>query len=168
MTESDFASLARQGFTRVPVVLEARADLYTPLAVYLKLADGPFTYLLESVVGGDRFGRYSFVGDNEIRFNPPGRQYDTTLMMDCSQCPIHPQLKDAFHATVKKYAETLRKARFDDDVKAVVLRIDSGGGSMMASEVIRQEVAALEQRGWETHPPFAGCLPMGNEPTGRS
>jgi anthranilate synthase component 1 len=66
MTESDFQALAKQGYTRVPVVAEARADLYTPVAIYLKLAvgpnGGPFTYLLESVVGGERFGRYSFVG----------------------------------------------------------------------------------------------------------
>jgi anthranilate synthase component 1 len=62
MTELEFQGLAKQGYTRVPVVLEARADLYTPLAVYLKLANGPYTYLLESVVGGDRFGRYSFIG----------------------------------------------------------------------------------------------------------
>ena len=66
MTELEFLSLAKQGYTRVPVVLEARADLYTPLAVYLKLAvgtnGGPYTYLLESVVGGERFGRYSFIG----------------------------------------------------------------------------------------------------------
>ena len=46
----------------VPVVAEARADLYTPLAVYLKLANAPYSYLLESVVGGERFGRYSFIG----------------------------------------------------------------------------------------------------------
>ena len=62
MTEQEFQGLAKQGYTRVPVVLEARADLYTPLAVYLKLASGPYTYLLESVVGGERFGRYSFIG----------------------------------------------------------------------------------------------------------
>ena len=66
MTEPDFQALSQMGYTRVPVVLEARADLYTPLAVYLKLAGGtdggPFTYLLESVVGGERFGRYSFIG----------------------------------------------------------------------------------------------------------
>ena len=66
MTELEFQSLAKQGYTRVPVVGEARADLYTPLAVYLKLAGGgdggPYTYLLESVVGGERFGRYSFIG----------------------------------------------------------------------------------------------------------
>jgi anthranilate synthase component 1 len=49
-------------YTRVPVVAEARADLYTPLAVYLKLAGGAYSYLLESVVGGERFGRYSFIG----------------------------------------------------------------------------------------------------------
>jgi len=62
MSKSDFKALAEQGYTRVPVVAEARADLYTPLAVYAKLAHGPFTYLLESVVGGERFGRYSFIG----------------------------------------------------------------------------------------------------------
>ena len=62
MMQPDFRKLADEGYTRVPVVLEARADLYTPLAVYLKLADGPYTYLLESVVGGERFGRYSFIG----------------------------------------------------------------------------------------------------------
>ena len=62
MTEADFQAFAKQGYTRVPVVAEARADLYTPLAIYMKLAGGSFTYLLESVVGGERFGRYSFIG----------------------------------------------------------------------------------------------------------
>jgi len=62
VTELDFHRLAEQGYTRIPVVEEVRADLYTPLALYLKLAGGPYSYLLESVVGGERFGRYSFVG----------------------------------------------------------------------------------------------------------
>jgi anthranilate synthase component I len=62
MTELEFQRLAQQGYTRIPVLAEARADLYTPLAVYLKLAGGPYSYLLESVVGGERFGRYSFIG----------------------------------------------------------------------------------------------------------
>jgi anthranilate synthase component 1 len=62
MNEREFRQLAEQGYTRVPVVTEARADLYTPLAVYMKLAGGPYSYLLESVVGGERFGRYSFIG----------------------------------------------------------------------------------------------------------
>lgn len=59
---SDYPQLAAAGYTRAPVVAEARADLFTALALYLKLAGGPFSYLLESVVGGERSGRYSFVG----------------------------------------------------------------------------------------------------------
>src|SRR6266545_1342933 len=62
MTEAEFNALAAQGYNRVPVVLETFADLDTPLSIYLKLANEPYTYLLESVVGGERFGRYSFIG----------------------------------------------------------------------------------------------------------
>ena len=62
---------------------------------------------LESLLRPNGLGRYSFVGDNEIRFNAPGRQYDTVIMMDCSQCPIHPQLQQAFHDTVKADAKLL-------------------------------------------------------------
>ena len=62
MTQHEFDRLAAQGFTRIAVLAEARADVYTPLAVYIQLAGGPYSYLLESVVGGERFGRYSFIG----------------------------------------------------------------------------------------------------------
>ena len=62
MKEQEFKQLAAEGFNRVPVVLETFADLDTPLSVYLKLANKPYSYLLESVQGGERFGRYSFVG----------------------------------------------------------------------------------------------------------
>jgi anthranilate synthase component 1 len=57
-----FRSLADAGHTRIPVVREVLSDLDTPLSVYLKLADGPHTYLFESVEGGERFGRYSIIG----------------------------------------------------------------------------------------------------------
>ncbi|MDH5536235.1 MAG: anthranilate synthase component I [Betaproteobacteria bacterium] len=62
MTEAEFQRLAEAGHNRVPVVLETFADLDTPLSIYLKLANAPHSYLLESVVGGERFGRYSFIG----------------------------------------------------------------------------------------------------------
>src|SRR5262245_17799957 len=62
MTEQEFAALAAQGFNRIPVVLETFADFDTPLSIYLKLANKPYSYLLESVIGGERFGRYSIVG----------------------------------------------------------------------------------------------------------
>src|SRR6476469_1902725 len=57
-----FNTPAADGCTLVPVVREVLSDLDTPLSVYLKLADGPHTYLFESVEGGERFGRYSIIG----------------------------------------------------------------------------------------------------------
>jgi hypothetical protein len=57
----------------------------------------------------DGIGKYSFVPGNKIVFNPPGRQFDAVLMMDCSQCPIHPQLESAFRESVKKDAAIVRK-----------------------------------------------------------
>jgi anthranilate synthase component 1 len=62
MTEQEFNELARQGYNRIPLVTVLPADLDTPLSVYLKLANAPYSYLLESVVGGERFGRYSVIG----------------------------------------------------------------------------------------------------------
>ena len=62
MTEIEFNRLAAEGYNRIPVTLETFADLDTPLSIYLKLANDPYSYLLESVQGGERFGRYSFIG----------------------------------------------------------------------------------------------------------
>ena len=63
ITELEFQSLAGQGYNRIPLIAEAFADLETPLSLYLKLAGGArHSFLLESVVGGERFGRYSFIG----------------------------------------------------------------------------------------------------------
>jgi anthranilate synthase component 1 len=66
ISELEFKSLSAQGFNRIPLLVEAFADLETPLSLYLKLAfsknDGKHSFLLESVVGGERFGRYSFIG----------------------------------------------------------------------------------------------------------
>lgn len=52
---------------------------------------------------------YSFVGDNEIRFNKFEKPFDLVIMMDCSQCPIHPQLGPMFHDYAKKHSDTVRK-----------------------------------------------------------
>nr|HQV09170.1 chorismate-binding protein [Thauera sp.] len=62
MLEHEFNALAAEGYNRIPLTLETFADLDTPLSIYLKLANEPYTYLLESVQGGERFGRYSFIG----------------------------------------------------------------------------------------------------------
>ena len=66
MTELEYRALAAQGYNRIPLIAESFADLETPLSLYLKLAraqgSGANSFLLESVVGGERFGRYSFIG----------------------------------------------------------------------------------------------------------
>ena len=62
INQTEFNALAAKGYNRIPLVLETFADLDTPLSLYLKLANAPFSYLLESVQGGERFGRYSIIG----------------------------------------------------------------------------------------------------------
>ena len=65
MQRQDFDALAKQGYNRAALVSEVSADLETPLSLYLKLTQAhgsSNTFLLESVVGGERFGRYSIIG----------------------------------------------------------------------------------------------------------
>jgi len=77
ITEAEFAALAAEGYNRIPLVLESFADLDTPLSLYLKLAHQRYTFLLESVVGGERFGRYSFIGlPAKIRIRVRGTHVD--------------------------------------------------------------------------------------------
>ncbi len=62
MTPDEFDALAAQGFNRIPVSLEVLADVETPISTYHKLAEGPNSYLFESVQGGEKWGRYSIIG----------------------------------------------------------------------------------------------------------
>ncbi|NOQ90329.1 MAG: anthranilate synthase component I, partial [Gammaproteobacteria bacterium] len=59
---TNLSALKKQGFNRVPLVREVLADLDTPLSTYLKLANAPYSYLFESVHGGEKWGRYSIIG----------------------------------------------------------------------------------------------------------
>jgi anthranilate synthase component 1 len=62
LTQSEFDAYAARGYNRIPLARELLADLETPLSTYLKLAAGPYSYLLESVQGGEKWGRYSMIG----------------------------------------------------------------------------------------------------------
>ena len=62
MSPEQFDAFAQQGYNRIPVYREILADLETPLSTYLKLARGPYSYFLESVQGGEKWGRYSIIG----------------------------------------------------------------------------------------------------------
>jgi hypothetical protein len=64
---------------------------------------------IESYFRPDGIGKYSFVGDNEIVFNKPGKQFDAVIMSDCSQCPVHPKLKSVFHEYAKKQTDIVVK-----------------------------------------------------------
>jgi anthranilate synthase component 1 len=94
MTEPEFRQFAAQGFNRIPLVLETFADLDTPLSVYLKLGNRPWSYLLESVQGGERFGRYSFIGlPAEVRFEVRGHlcseyRHDTLVQQTEQRDPL--------------------------------------------------------------------------------
>ncbi|MEY3445452.1 MAG: hypothetical protein RIR45_207, partial [Pseudomonadota bacterium] len=86
MTETEFQALGSQGFNRIPLMAQAFADLETPLSLYLKLANNaPYSFLLESVVGGERFGRYSFIGlpaRTLVRASGFGAQARTEVVTD--------------------------------------------------------------------------------------
>ena len=70
---------------------------------------------LTSYFRPDGIGRYSFGPNNEIIFNPPGRQFDAVIIMDCSQCPVHPQLQSIFH----DYAKRQSKIAIENKVRPV-------------------------------------------------
>src|SRR5450755_2651266 len=92
MTEQEFLALAGAGYNRIPLQLETLADLDTPLSIYLKLANRPGSYLLESVIGGERFGRYSIVGlparervevsGNKVAVTRDGGNYEQKVVDD--------------------------------------------------------------------------------------
>jgi anthranilate synthase component 1 len=89
MTLEQFNHYAQQGYNRIPVSREVLADLDTPLSAYLKLADGAYSYLFESVHGGEQWGRYSIIGlpcktvvkinGNQIRVEKDGELLETVL-----------------------------------------------------------------------------------------
>jgi hypothetical protein len=64
---------------------------------------------LASLLRPEGIGRYSFRGENQIVFNPPGRQFDAVLIMDCSQCPVHPELRPVFHEQAARQARIARE-----------------------------------------------------------
>ena len=141
MTETQFNQLAAEGYNRIPLVLETFADLDTPLSVYLKLANQPHTYLLESVVGGERFGRYSFIGlagrhahrsarttMQRIR----ARQARTTARATTIRCSSSQQYQRAFKAAPQP--DCRASAAGSSAISATTPCATSSGGSPACSK----------------------------------
>jgi hypothetical protein len=91
--------------------LHASANLATRLrATSVAITGGGLDWHdVESYFRPDALGAYSFDEANNVVFNDLERLFDVVLMMDCSQCPIHPQLKATFRASAKGHSETVRK-----------------------------------------------------------
>ncbi|MFU7285491.1 anthranilate synthase component I family protein, partial [Pseudomonas aeruginosa] len=91
MNREEFLRLAADGYNRIPLSFETLADFDTPLSIYLKLADAPNSYLLESVQGGEKWGRYSIIGlpcrtvlrvyEHQVRISIDGME---TERFDCA------------------------------------------------------------------------------------
>ena len=92
MKHEQFERLSSEGYSRIPVMREVLADLDTPLSTYLKLANAPYSYLFESLQGGETWGRYSIIGlpartlmrifGNEIHVEHDGREIERTRVED--------------------------------------------------------------------------------------
>ena len=68
MQAQQFAELARQSYNRIPISRRVLADCETPLSAYAKLGNCPYTFLFESVEGGEKWGRYSIIGLSATRW----------------------------------------------------------------------------------------------------
>ena len=137
MTEAQFRQFAAEGFNRIPLVLETFADLDTPLSVYLKLANQPWSYLLESVQGGERFGRYSFIGlPAETRFEVRGRL--------CSEYWGNRLVQQSEHADPLEFVRTCQ-ARFRAALPAGLPRFCGGLVGYFSYDVVRYIEPRLAQ-----------------------
>src|SRR6266851_4629467 len=91
-TENEFERLAADGFNLIPVCREVAADLETPVSAFLKIAGGDYAFLLESVQGGEKWARYSFLGaqpsmvfrgsGKTIELIRPGREIERKTVAD--------------------------------------------------------------------------------------
>src|SRR5216684_3984601 len=85
-SEREFEALAAKGFNLIPVAREIAADLETPVSAFLKVARGDYSFLLESVHGGEKWGRYTFLGsepamilrarEKRVEVTRPGRSVE--------------------------------------------------------------------------------------------
>jgi len=111
MTEQEFQALAQQGYSAIPILCEVLADLDTPLSIYLKLANGPYSYLFESVQGGEKWGRYSIIGLPCQRII---RIYDHTVKIFHDNELIEEMTVDDPLAWIEDYQMTFKHPELED------------------------------------------------------
>lgn len=102
--------------------------------------------------------RYSFTPSNDVAFNQFERRYDMVLMMDCSQCPIHPKLQQAFHDTARSHAATARKAGTEPALFLSWAYQDAPQMTEQLAEQYRKAGAANGMRVVPAGPAFAASI----------
>jgi hypothetical protein len=102
--------------------------------------------------------RYSFNAKNEVVFNTIERRYDMVMMMDCSQCPIHPTLKQSFHDTAKAHAATVRAAGAEPVLFLSWAYQDAPQMTAELAAAYRQAGAANNMRVVPAGPAFAASI----------
>ncbi len=143
MTPEQFDQLAAEGYNRIPVIRTVLADLDTPLSSYLKLAAGPYSYMFESVQGGEKWGRYSIIGlpcrtvlkvrGNQIRVETDGQLVESL------------EHADPFEF-IKEFQNRFRVAKLDDSP-----RYNGGLAGYFGYDTVRY----IEPRLKKTMPPDA-------------
>ena len=89
-SRDEFRSLARSG-KLVPVYREVLADLDTPVSAFRKVDEGPYSFLLESVEGGEKWGRYSLIGSRpSLVFIARGDRCEIHADGQVTECRRHP------------------------------------------------------------------------------
>src|SRR2546430_467942 len=83
----------------LPICCDILADMETPVSAYCKIASGPYSFLLESVVGGEHIARYSFIG------------IDPYLVMK------HDGNTATLYRTVSDWAEYMRVLAISQDIQ---------------------------------------------------
>ncbi len=100
----------RRDYNRIPLVREVFADLDTPLSTYLKLADEPYTYLFESVQGGEKWGRYSIIGMAcDTRLEVHGKQ----VRVESNGVTVSDEHSDDPLAFIEAYLQQFKVAEAD-------------------------------------------------------
>ena len=142
MTEQELQLHAAEGFNRIPVTLDTFADLDTPLSIYLKLANKPHSYLLESVIGGERFGRYSIIGLPAREWLEVRGREVTVLRAKTGGVPekIEHKFVDDPLAFIEKY-----RARFKAAPVAGALRFAGGLAGYFGYDTVRYIEPKLAQ-----------------------
>src|SRR5438270_12686691 len=103
-TFEEFAALAREASV-VPVYRQLIGDTLTPVSAFCKIQEGEWGFLLESVVGGERLGRYSFVGSGPfLRFQAWDRRVRIETMESGRAAVTEREHSDALRLLEEKIA----------------------------------------------------------------